>query len=99
MSARSDFDNSILTGRESERLKNHENQETWQEFFETDWRLIHGVALQAATEAQDSVQETVIVLSKKSGTTARTRVVQELVADYATADYGPVHRLDVVPLP
>jgi RNA polymerase sigma-70 factor (ECF subfamily) len=69
MPARSD--DSIPT-RQSllEGLKNHENRESWQQFFDTYWRLIHGVALHAGlteTEAQDVVQETVIAVAKKIG--------------------------------
>jgi RNA polymerase sigma-70 factor (ECF subfamily) len=50
-----------------ERLCNWENQQQWQEFFETYWRLIYGVARQSGltdAEAQDVVQETVITVAK-----------------------------------
>ena len=49
------------------RLKNWDDQASWQRFFDTYWRLIHGVALKAGltqTEAQDVVQETVISVAK-----------------------------------
>src|ERR1043166_7611617 len=45
------------------RLKVLENQESWQEFFETYWSLIYSTATRSGlndAEAQDVVQETVI---------------------------------------
>jgi RNA polymerase sigma-70 factor (ECF subfamily) len=45
------------------RLKGLENQESWQEFFETYWNLIYTTATRSGlndAEAQDVVQETVI---------------------------------------
>src|SRR5262245_3171643 len=50
------------------RLKNWDDQESWQEFFDTYWRLIYSVAVKAGlsdVEAQDVVQETVITVAKK----------------------------------
>jgi len=50
-----------------DRLKNWEDQQNWQEFFETYWRLIYGVARQSGltdAEAQDVVQETVITVAR-----------------------------------
>lgn len=50
-----------------ERLRNWEDQRNWQEFFETYWRLIYGVARQSGltdAESQDVVQETVITVAK-----------------------------------
>ncbi|MBI2926657.1 MAG: sigma-70 family RNA polymerase sigma factor [Verrucomicrobia bacterium] len=49
------------------RLKNLDDQASWQRFFDTYWRLIHGVALKAGlteAEAQDVVQETVISVAR-----------------------------------
>ena len=49
------------------RLKNLEDQASWQDFFDTYWRLIYRVALKAGltdAEAQDAVQETVITAAK-----------------------------------
>jgi RNA polymerase sigma factor (sigma-70 family) len=49
------------------RLKNLEDQASWQEFFDTYWQLIHRIALKAGltdAEAQDVVQETVIAAAK-----------------------------------
>jgi len=62
-------DNSSLATRASllGRLKDLEDQASWQEFFDTYWRLIYGVALKAGltdAEAQDVVQETVITAAK-----------------------------------
>lgn len=50
-----------------QRLKNWQDQASWQEFFDTYWRLIHGVAVKrglTASEAQDVVQETMISVAK-----------------------------------
>ena len=49
------------------RLKNWEDQLSWQEFFDTYWKLIYGVARKTGmsdAEAQDVVQETMISVSK-----------------------------------
>jgi RNA polymerase sigma-70 factor (ECF subfamily) len=57
------------------RLKNLEDQEGWQDFFDTYWKLIFTVALKAGLthiEAQDVVQETLISVSKS---------IQEFTAD------------------
>jgi RNA polymerase sigma factor (sigma-70 family) len=46
-----------------QRLSNLEDHRTWQEFFETYWRLIYSVARKAGLdqfEAEEAVQETVI---------------------------------------
>lgn len=50
-----------------ERLANWQDQQHWQEFFESYWRLIYGVARKSGltdAEAQDVVQETVITVAK-----------------------------------
>ena len=50
-----------------ERLTDLGDQRKWQEFFETYWRLIYGVARKGGltdAEAQDVVQETVITVAK-----------------------------------
>ena len=65
----SQSDNSSLATRASllGRLKNLEDQTSWQEFFDTYWQLIYGVARRAGltdVEAQDVVQETVISAAK-----------------------------------
>jgi RNA polymerase sigma factor (sigma-70 family) len=49
------------------RLKNLEDQDSWQVFFNTYWRLIYSVALKAGLSgdaAQDVVQETVLTVSR-----------------------------------
>jgi RNA polymerase sigma factor (sigma-70 family) len=49
------------------RLKAVENQESWQEFFETYWSLIYTTATRSGlndAEAQDVVQETVICVAR-----------------------------------
>ena len=48
-----------------ERLKNWQDQASWLEFFEIDWKLIYCVARKAGlTEAQDAVQESLIAVAK-----------------------------------
>jgi RNA polymerase sigma-70 factor (ECF subfamily) len=50
------------------RLRNWDDQDSWQDFFNTYWRLIYGVAVKAGltdAEAQDVVQETLRVVAKK----------------------------------
>jgi RNA polymerase sigma factor (sigma-70 family) len=61
--------NSIKT-RQSllSRLKNWDDQQSWQEFFDTYWRLIYGFARKwglSDAEAQDVVQDTVVVVARK----------------------------------
>jgi RNA polymerase sigma-70 factor (ECF subfamily) len=58
-------DNSSLATRATllGRLKNLEDQASWQEFFNSYWQLIYRIALKAGltdAEAQDVAQETVI---------------------------------------
>jgi len=50
------------------RLKDWDDQEGWKVFFETYWRLLYNVATKSGlndVEAQDVVQETIIVVAKK----------------------------------
>ena len=50
-----------------ERLKNWQDQASWQEFFEIYWKLIYCVARKAGltgVEAQDAVQETLVAVAK-----------------------------------
>ena len=50
-----------------QRLKNWEDQASWQEFFDTYWKLIYGVARKAGmtdVEAQDVVQDTMVSVAK-----------------------------------
>ena len=49
------------------RLKDWQDQTSWQEFFDTYWKLIYGVARKAGltdAEAQDVVQETLVSVAK-----------------------------------
>src|SRR5881296_865959 len=49
------------------RLKDWQDQSSWQEFFDTYWKLIYGVARKAGltdVEAQDVVQETMASVAK-----------------------------------
>ena len=50
-----------------QRLKNWQDQSSWQDFFDTYWKLIYGVATKGGLtdeEAQDVVQETMISVAK-----------------------------------
>jgi RNA polymerase sigma factor (sigma-70 family) len=52
------------------RMKNWEDRSSWQDFFNTYWKLIYGVAIQTGltpSEAEEVVQETVIAVSKNIG--------------------------------
>jgi RNA polymerase sigma factor (sigma-70 family) len=52
------------------RLKDWGDQASWQDFFDTYWRLIYSVATRAGlsdAEAQDVVQETLVTVAKKIG--------------------------------
>lgn len=51
------------------RLENWEDQKTWDEFYQTYWRLIYAVAVKAglrSDEAFDCVQETILSIAKQS---------------------------------
>ncbi len=51
-----------------ERLSDWEDQKTWNEFYETYWRLIYSVSMKAglgSDEAMDVVQETVLTIAKQ----------------------------------
>jgi RNA polymerase sigma-70 factor (ECF subfamily) len=59
----------LIPTRESllSRIRNWEDRESWQDFFDTYWKLIYGIARKAGltdAEAQDVVQETVISVAK-----------------------------------
>lgn len=50
------------------RLKDWHDDQSWQEFFDTYWRLIYNVALKAGltpAEAEEVVQETMLSVAKK----------------------------------
>jgi len=52
------------------RMKSWDDQTSWQDFFNTYWRLIYGVAIRAglnAGEAEEVVQETVLAVAKGIG--------------------------------
>jgi RNA polymerase sigma factor (sigma-70 family) len=60
----------FIPTRESllERLKRWDDQESWREFFDIYWRLIYGAAVKSGlndAEAQDVVQDTVIIVARK----------------------------------
>jgi RNA polymerase sigma-70 factor (ECF subfamily) len=55
--------NSLLS-----RLKDWEDKQSWQDFFDTYWKLVYGVAIKAGLtdqEAQEVVQETVITVARR----------------------------------
>jgi RNA polymerase sigma-70 factor (ECF subfamily) len=61
-----------------QRLKNWEDQSSWQDFFDTYWKLIYGVARKGgltATEAQDVVQETMISVARQMPTFKYDRAI------------------------
>lgn len=63
-----DYDFIPTRGSLLSRLKHWDDQESWQDFFNTYSKLIYGVALKAGltdAEAQDVVQETIIIAAKK----------------------------------
>jgi len=50
-----------------QRLKNWQDQSSWQDFFDTYWKLIYGVAIKGGltpAEAEDVVQETMIAVAR-----------------------------------
>src|SRR5437773_4405525 len=54
-----------------QRLKNWQDQSSWQDFFDTYWKLLFDVALKSGlseVEAQDVVQETMIAVAKRMPT-------------------------------
>jgi RNA polymerase sigma-70 factor (ECF subfamily) len=60
----------VIPTRESllSRIKDWEDRESWQDFFDTYWRLIYNLARKAGlpdAEAQDIVQETVLSVARK----------------------------------
>ena len=51
-----------------DRLRNWEDQASWQEFFNTYWKFIYSMAIRSGLseqEAEDGVQETVLSIAKK----------------------------------
>ncbi len=49
------------------RVKDLQDQSSWQQFYDTYWKLIHGVAVKSGlteSEAQDVVQETMVSAAK-----------------------------------
>lgn len=49
------------------RLKNLDDQASWEDFFRIYWKFIYGVAIKAGlreSEAQDVVQETILILAR-----------------------------------
>jgi RNA polymerase sigma-70 factor (ECF subfamily) len=50
------------------RLKDWDDQASWQTFYDTYWKLIYGVSRQAGlteTEAEDVTQDTIVTVAKK----------------------------------
>lgn len=70
--AKSNKPDELLPTRASllERLKNLDDSKSWQEFFDTYWDLIYGVAIKSGlspADAEDVVQETVIHAARHIG--------------------------------
>jgi RNA polymerase sigma-70 factor (ECF subfamily) len=64
--------NNLLATRWSllARLKDWHDDQSWRQFFDTYWKLIYSVAIQAGlsdAEAQDVVQDTLLSVAKKIG--------------------------------
>lgn len=52
------------------RMKDWQDQKSWQDFFDTYWRLIYAVAIRCGlthSEAEEVVQETVLCVAKRIG--------------------------------
>ena len=52
------------------RLKDWQDDQSWRQFFDTYWKLIYSVAIQAGlsdAEAQDVVQDTLVSVARKIG--------------------------------
>ena len=63
-------DDEFLPTRHSllSRLKDWQDHASWQDFFDTYWKLIYSVARKAGltdAEAQDVVQETVVLVARQ----------------------------------
>jgi RNA polymerase sigma-70 factor (ECF subfamily) len=61
-----------------QRLKNWQDQSSWQDFFDTYWKLIYSAALKAGlnkVEAQEVVQETMISVAKHMPTFKYDRAI------------------------
>ena len=70
LSLRTDPSDELIPTRWSllSRLKDAADADSWQEFFDTYWRLIYGVAVKSGltdAEAQEVVQEVVIGVARK----------------------------------
>src|SRR6266496_5409417 len=69
------------------RLKDWGDRDSWQEFFDTYWRLIYDVASKSGlrdAEAQDVVQEVLLAVARKmpeNQARPGARFVQRLVAE------------------
>jgi RNA polymerase sigma-70 factor (ECF subfamily) len=83
------------------RLKSLGDHSSWQQFFDTYWRLIYGVALKAGlrdAEAQDVVQETIITAAKHLPCFHYDpKVTIDALADYRSAPQAsPVSQEDEI---
>ena len=66
-------DGELVPTRQSllERLRNLDDHDSWQEFFDTYWKLIYCAAIKfglSDTEAEEVVQETIIGVARKMET-------------------------------
>lgn len=78
-----DLPNDLIQTRWSliQRLKNLSDDDAWQQFFDTYWRLIYSVASKSGlthAEAEDVVQETILSVTRK---------IEEFRADPAVGSF------------
>jgi RNA polymerase sigma-70 factor (ECF subfamily) len=67
--SRSEGEDELIPTRTTliQRLKDWQDQSSWQDFFDTYWKLIYGVAIKGGlnkAEAEDVVQETMLSVAK-----------------------------------
>ena len=88
------------------RMKNLEDQQGWEEFYNAYWRLIYNVARRARmtdAEAQDVVQNTMVSVSKAIGGFVYNRkagtfrgwlgtLTRRRVADFFRKQCGPIRQ-------
>lgn len=68
LTPKSDSDPDATRSSLLRRLRNWDDRDSWQEFFNTYWKLIYAVAIKAGlsdAEAHDVVQETVVAVAKQ----------------------------------
>ncbi len=93
------------------RLKQWEDRASWEDFFNTYWKLIYGVAIKAGltdAEAQDVVQETVLSVARQmprfkydpaqgSFKSWLFLITRRRIADHLRKEYRRIHPEEPVP--